>query len=141
MRRIDLSFQDLMTASFSLHIKSKCNKFGLNKEPLKSPMIDALIAGRLFGIAEERSGHAGSAYVTCKVRAATDDGELIICNVIAFNDKVRNTLLALHDGDSLSLSGALTPKVWTDKQGKTRPALDLVAHTVITTHSDTPDQE
>jgi single-stranded DNA-binding protein len=95
-------------------------------------MIDALIAGRMYGHAEERSGQAGSAYVTCKVRAATDDGELIFCNVIAFKDEVRRALLALDDGDSVSLSGALTPKVWTDKQGNVRPALDLIAHRIIT---------
>lgn len=103
-------------------------------------MIDALIAGRIYGQVEERTGQNGSVYVTCKVRASTDDGDFIICNVIAFNDKVRETLLALGDGDSLSLSGALTPKVWTDKQGKSRPALDLIAHTAITAYLNTPDQ-
>lgn len=91
-------------------------------------MIDALIAGRLYGVAEQRTGHAGSIYVTCKVKAMTDDGDAIICNVIAFNDTVRATLMQLEDGASISLSGALTPKVWTDKQGNARPALDLVAH-------------
>lgn len=100
-------------------------------------MIDALIAGRLYGHAEERSGQSGSAFVTCKVRAATDDGELIFCNVIAFNDEARRALLALGDGDSVSLSGALTPKVWTDKQGNVRPALDLIAHAVLTAYDVT----
>nr|WP_315469473.1 single-stranded DNA-binding protein [uncultured Undibacterium sp.] len=95
-------------------------------------MIDALIAGRLYGIAEQRTGHAGSSYVTCKVKAMTDDGDGIICNVIAFNDIVREALLGLEDGASVSLSGALTPKVWTDKQGNARPALDLVAHSILT---------
>jgi hypothetical protein len=56
-------------------------------------MIDGLIAGRMYGSAEERSGQAGSAYVTCKVRATTDDGDTIICNVIAFNDNVRQPCL------------------------------------------------
>ncbi|MBC3920568.1 single-stranded DNA-binding protein [Undibacterium sp. CY18W] len=102
-------------------------------------MIDALIAGRIYGQVEERAGQNGSVYVTCKVRAATDDGDFIICNVIAFNDAARANLLGLGDGDSLSLSGALTPKVWTDKQGKARPALDLIAHAVITAHSNTSD--
>jgi hypothetical protein len=98
-------------------------------------MIDALIAGRLYGIAEQRTGHAGSSYVTCKVKAMTDDGDSIICNVIAFNDVVRENLLQLEDGASLSLSGALTPKVWTDKQGNARPALDLVAHSILSLHA------
>ncbi len=102
-------------------------------------MIDALIAGRIYGQVEERPGQNASVYVTCKVRAATDDGEFIICNVIAFNEAVRQTLLGLGDGDSLSLSGALTPKVWVDKQGKARPALDLIAHAVITAHLNTAE--
>jgi hypothetical protein len=41
-------------------------------------------------------------------------------------------LLALNDGDSVSLSGALTPKVWVDKQGKPRPAINLIAHKILT---------
>ncbi|MBC3884143.1 single-stranded DNA-binding protein [Undibacterium griseum] len=94
-------------------------------------MIDGLIAGRMYGYAEERSGSAGSVYVTCKVKAVTDHGETVICNVIAFNDLVRNTLLTLTDGDSVALSGALTPKVWTDKQGKVRPVLDMLAHAIL----------
>lgn len=97
-------------------------------------MIDALIAGRLHGHAEERTGQSGSIFVTCKVRTAAGNGDSIFCNVIAFNDDARHALLALGDGDSVALSGALTPKVWTDKQGNTHPALDLVAHAVLTAY-------
>ncbi len=97
-------------------------------------MIDALVTGRLYGQAEERPGQSESIFVTCKVRVATDDGDTIFCNVIAFDDAVRRALLALDDGDSVALSGALTPKVWTDKQGNTRPALDLIAHAVLTVY-------
>lgn len=91
-------------------------------------MIDALISGRLHGNAEAGQGQGGSRYVTCKVKVMTDDGDTLLCNVIAFNDKLCQQLLRLEDGASISLSGALTPKVWTDKQGNARPALDLVAH-------------
>lgn len=97
-------------------------------------MIDALIAGRLHGHAEERAGQAGSTFVTCKVRTAAGNGDSIFCNVIAFNDEARRALLALGDGDSVALSGALTPKVWIDKQGNAHPALDLVAHVVLTAY-------
>jgi len=31
-------------------------------------------------------------------------------------------------------SGELTPKVWTDKNGEARPALDMVAHAVLTAY-------
>lgn len=95
-------------------------------------MIDALISGRLYGHAEQRSGQSSSQFVTCKIKASTDDGDIIICNVIAFNDHVKSTLLSLQDGDSVSISGAITPKVWFDKQSNARPALDVIAHAVLT---------
>ncbi len=100
-------------------------------------MIDALIGGRLYGQAEERTGHAGSTFVTCKVRTTTNDGDTIFCNVIAFDDDVQRALLAMGDGDSVALSGALTPKVWIDKQGKTHAAVDLIAHAVLTAYHAT----
>jgi len=68
------------------------------------------------------------------VRAAGADGESLFVNVIAFADDVRAALLALDDGDSIALSGALTPKVWTDKNDEARPALDMVAHAVLTAY-------
>lgn len=52
-------------------------------------------------------------------------------NVIAFDDEPVAALLRLGDGDSVALAGSLTPKVWTDKEGNTRPSLDMVAHQVL----------
>ena len=69
-----------------------------------------------------------------KVDVLVNDGDTVIVNVIAFADKVRAGLLALEDGESVALSGSLTPKVWTDKNGDTRPALDLVAHAMLSAH-------
>jgi single-stranded DNA-binding protein len=43
-------------------------------------------------------------------------------------------LLALDDGDSLSISGALTPKAWTDRNGEVKRSLDIVAHALLTTY-------
>ncbi|WP_412548884.1 single-stranded DNA-binding protein [Ralstonia pseudosolanacearum] len=97
-------------------------------------MIDGLIGGRLYGTAEERTGKSGKAFVTAKVRAAGGDGETLFVNVITFSRTVGDALLALEDGDSVALSGSLTPKVWTDKNGETRPALDMVAHVVLTAY-------
>lgn len=96
-------------------------------------MIDGLIGGRLYGAAQERTGQGGRAFVTAKVRVAAGD-ETLFVNVIAFADDVRAALLALDDGDSVALSGSLTPKVWTDKHGEARPALDMVAHQLLTAY-------
>ena len=94
-------------------------------------MIDGLVAGRLYGEAERRTDKAGRAYSLAKVRASTAEGEVLFVNVIAFDDDLCASLHRLCDGDSVALSGSLNPRVWTDKQGNARPALDMVAHRLI----------
>lgn len=94
-------------------------------------MIDGLVAGRLYGETEQRTDKAGKTFALAKVRASTADGELLFVNVIAFDAQVCASMQDLRDGDSVALSGSLAPRVWTDKQGNTRPALDMVAHRVI----------
>ena len=98
-------------------------------------MIDGLVAGRLVGVAEMRDGKNATQFAVAKVRAAGGDGDLVLVNVIAFAPEACAALLALHDGDAVSLAGALTPKVWTDKQGNTKPVLDMVAGKVLAIHS------
>jgi single-stranded DNA-binding protein len=78
--------------------------------------------------------------VTCKVRAATNDGDTIFVNVIAFDDDVQTALLALSDADSVALSGTLTPKVWTDKNGLVKPAVDMIAHKLLTAYDGRRDE-
>ena len=97
-------------------------------------MIDALISGKLYGQPTERTSKSGKPLALAKVRAAGGDGESLFVNVIAFDAAPCTTLLALGDGDSVALSGSLTPKVWTDKEGNARPGLDLVAHQVLTAY-------
>ena len=97
-------------------------------------MMDALIAGRLHGQPAARTGKSGKTFAVAKVRAAGGDGESLFVSVICFDEAPCNALLALRDGDSVALSGSLTPKTWQDKDGNTRPALDLVAHQVLTSY-------
>ena len=97
-------------------------------------MIDALVGGKLYGKATRRTGNSGKPFVTCKVRTPTTDGDSIFVNVICFDQTVGDSLLALTDGDSVALAGALTPKVYTPTGGDPRPALDLVAHAVMTSY-------
>ena len=97
-------------------------------------MIDALIAGRVYGQPTARTGKNGKSFAVAKVRAAAGDGDSLFVSVIAFDDAPCKALLALSDGDSVALSGTLTPKTWTDREGNTRPALDMVAHQVLTSY-------
>jgi single-stranded DNA-binding protein len=97
-------------------------------------MIEGLIAGTLVGLAETRQGKNDTRFALAKVKATAGDGESLIVNVIAFAAEASAALMALDDGDAVALAGSLTPKVWTDKQGNTRPALDMVATQVLTVY-------
>ena len=103
-------------------------------------MIDGLVAGRIFGESAQRVDKAGKAFTVAKVRAATADGELLFVNVIAFEERVCDALRNLRDGDAVALAGALTPRVWTDKQGNVRPALDMQALRVLSVQ-EAPDPD
>lgn len=97
-------------------------------------MIDGLIGGKLHGKPAQRVGQSGKAFVTAKVRTPTANGETLFVNVIAFSESVGASLLGLDDGDSVAISGALTPKAWTDRNGEVKPSLDMVAHALLTTY-------
>ena len=97
-------------------------------------MIDALIAGHLMGDASRRVDKTGREFIVARVLARNRADEEFIVNVIAFDEAPCAALVALRDGESLSLAGGLTPKVWTDKQGIVRPSLDMVANRVLTAH-------
>ncbi len=97
-------------------------------------MIEGLVSGHLVGLAETRQGKNGSAFTLAKIKTSTADPDNIIVNVITFSTEASIALIALDDGDALTLSGSLTPKVWTDKQGNTRPALDMIATQVLTAY-------
>ncbi|MNT35277.1 hypothetical protein D3C72_1712990 [compost metagenome] len=97
-------------------------------------MIDGLISGRIFGQPAERTSKAGKPFALAKVRAAAADGEILFVNVIAFDDATVTALLGLGDGDSVALSGSITPKVWVDRDGQHRPSLDMVVYQVLTAY-------
>ncbi len=95
-------------------------------------MIDALIGGKIYGQPAQRTAKTGGTFATAKMRIATGDGESIFVNVICFDTGTCTALLALADGDSVAMAGTLTPKVWIDKAGIAKPALDLVAQQLLT---------
>jgi single-stranded DNA-binding protein len=98
-------------------------------------MIEGLVAGKVYGRPEQRVGNnSGKPFVTAKVRAATAGGETLFVNVLAFDATAQAALLALADGDAVSLAGTLTPKVWTDREGQVRPAIDMIASQVLTAY-------
>jgi single-stranded DNA-binding protein len=95
-------------------------------------MIDALIAGRMYGTPQSRTSKNGNTFATAKVRTPMANGESSFVNVVAFSDTARTSLLALTEGDSVAIAGELKVSTYTDKDGVTRPSLDLTAHAVLT---------
>jgi len=100
-------------------------------------VIDALIQGRLHGKPVSRVSKSGNPYVTAKLRTSTREGETVWANVIAFDKAAVAALLALGDGDPVSMVGEATPKVYIPPDGPPRPSLDLVAHGVQSPYSVT----
>jgi len=96
-------------------------------------MIDGLVTGKIYGTPKRLQGKSGKFFATAKVKV-TAGGEQIFANVIVFNEDVIAQLLALGQGDSISVSGDLTPKVWTDKEGVGRPTIDITGHAILTPH-------
>lgn len=94
----------------------------------------------MVGLAEMRQGKNASQFGVAKVRANSGDGQVIVVNVIVFAPEACAALMALDDGDSVALAGSLTPKVWSDKQGNAKPALDMVANNVMTAYQVTSKQ-
>ena len=94
-------------------------------------MIDALIAGKVYGQPQSRNDTHGKPYSFGKVRASTSSGECVFVSVIAFGEAAR-AFMALEDGDSVALAGSVTPKAWADKQtGEPRAGLDMQAQQVL----------
>jgi single-stranded DNA-binding protein len=98
-------------------------------------MIDALVGGKLFKAAEERrAAGSGKTFVTANVRAADGDGEGMFVNVVAFSDSAKAALLALDDGDNLSLAGTLKIATYEARDGSVKPKISMVAHSVLTAY-------
>jgi len=95
-------------------------------------VIDAIVAGRVFGKPAARSAKNGSRFVTAKVRLPTRGCKSRFVNVVTFSQSAGGALLALGDGDSVALVGELAAKAYADKAGAPQPSLDLLAQQVLT---------
>lgn len=96
-------------------------------------MIEALIAGKLFGKPERRTSRSGKSFVSTKVRVPSGE-DAVFVGVVVFSDSVQTALLALDDGEAVALAGTLSAKARTDREGNARPNLDLIANQLLTVH-------
>lgn len=92
------------------------------------------MAGKLWKTPEQRRSNAGMTYVTANVRTADGDGESLFVNVVAFGDCAKAALLALEEGDSVSLAGSLKIGTYDARDGSVKPSVSMVASKVLTAY-------
>lgn len=96
-------------------------------------MIDALVGGKIWKQAEQRRSQNGNTYVLAKVRAADGEGESLFVSVIAFDEAAQDALLALDDGDSVSLAGPMKIGTYEGREG-TKASVSMTAQRVLTSY-------
>lgn len=97
-------------------------------------MIAALVSGTLYGTPTEREARNGNAYITCKIRAPSREGNSLFISVTVFQTAAIEVLRNLSDGDPLSAIGEIGATAYTDKSGEPRPSLQMVASQILTVH-------
>ncbi|WP_213780111.1 single-stranded DNA-binding protein [Caballeronia sp. dw_276] len=97
-------------------------------------MIDALVGGKLFKKPEERRSGSGKSFVVANLNVCATDGEWFFVQVVAFRDTVKTNLLAMDEGDSVSLTGPLKISTYEDRHGTTKPSVSMVAQQVMTAY-------
>ena len=99
-------------------------------------MFDGLLGGKIYGQPAQRTGQSGKAFTVAKLRVPVGDGESMFASLIAFDSKAQAGLLALSEGDSATVAGSVTVKVWTGHQdGVPRPAVDVVVQQVLSVYA------
>jgi len=95
-------------------------------------MISILTSGTLVNKPIERtSGGSGRKFVTAQIRAA-GDGESYLLSLIAFNESICRSLMALDKGDDVCVAGPGKPTTWTGRDGAPAYGLSIVAQQLMT---------
>lgn len=100
-------------------------------------MINALVSGKVIVQPSERTAKSGKTFYTITVAAATNGEENCSVSAICFNEATGKKLCGLSKGDTVSLVGKATPKIYTGKDGVTKASLDMVVDECLTVYQVT----
>ncbi len=92
--------------------------------------LHVLALGTLTADPQQRTSSGGKPYVTANLRAATDE-EPVPVSVAAFLDSAKAALLALHKGDSVSVTGRSELTSRTGREGDSGKGRSLIADAVL----------
>jgi single-stranded DNA-binding protein len=96
-------------------------------------MLRVLIEGTLVAAPVQRTGAKGQRFVTAQMRTTCDDGDSILCSVIAFHASAIDALAALGTGDTVAVAGPASISRW-EKDGEQRVGLKVTATRVMTVY-------
>ncbi len=99
-------------------------------------MIDACIQGRLLTDPREHTARNRNAYVTAPLSVTDRKGLTLGVLAIAFDQDAGRTLAAGCQGDAVAIADMLRLGVDASEGKKTRLALRILAHRVLTAHHD-----
>jgi single-stranded DNA-binding protein len=96
-------------------------------------MLSVLIEGTLIAAPVRRTSAKGSTFVTAQVRCNADDGESVLCSVIAFQASTAEALAALAAGDTVAVAGPAALSQW-EKNGEHKVGLKVTATRVLSVY-------
>ena len=96
-------------------------------------MLSVLIEGTLIAAPVRRISSKGGTFVTAQVRCNADDGESVLCSVIAFHASAAEALAALGAGDTVAVAGPAALSQW-EKNGEHKVGLKVTATRVLTVY-------
>lgn len=93
-------------------------------------MIDALAAGRLFK-SERKTAKNGAAFILATLRCPDGESAQFVKALAFEGSPAFETLAALHEGEAVTVTGALRAEAYTSKEGEPRAALTVMASTAV----------
>lgn len=104
-------------------------------------MFDALLSGRLRGVATLRTAANGSPYATFRLGVPSKTGESLLCSCVTFSKAAIDAVQSLDDGDS----GAVTSTGGHSHLGRFgrlyHYGLELTVHGVMTAYHTGPQAQ
>lgn len=97
-------------------------------------MLDGLVGGSLAKDPEARTAKNGNPYALATLRVPTSADSVIFARVMAFDVHVRDELLALTKGDSVSGTAPLELAIWNADNGEARVSVSVVAAGLVTVY-------
>ena len=96
-------------------------------------MLSVLIEGTLIATPVRRTSAKGSLFVTAQMRCNADDGESILCSVIAFQASIAEALAGLAAGETVAVAGPAALSQW-EKNGEHKVGLKVTATRVLSVY-------